>query len=1077
MTGQLVTKFQEQFWILNRIANESPAYNIAEVFTMNTMPDIDKLEKAINLIAKKYDVLRSEYTLTGNQIMMHLVDENDLNFKVECVDYKFEPVEESLPSEIFQEIHTPFDLSKAPLFRVKIFQYSKTYFISFVFHHIIIDLHSKNIFFKELGSLYNESLINTDNQNATSVKQYKTYAEEHNTWLKSKDAQKMLQLWKQELPPINHLINLPTTQERQKSINHQGKRKYFSIDQETRLSIDRFTSEFAINNFTFCLSAYFILLYRLTSQAEIVIGVPLSNRREQSNSDVFGCFVNIVPIKITFDKDSSIENIIRQVRKQLLFAHRKQEIPFLSMIELENSNRNLAYNPYFQTGFTFEPLAKLNLEGVELQSIPVEKAGSQLDLFITMWESDDKFNGYVEYSTHLFSNDMADRIEQTYKKVIREILAKKVLVSEILILPAKDKDALQSLNNTNRILNTNKCLHQQFEEQVVTTPNEIALRYNGKSLTYTQLNQKANKLSNFLIRQGIQIEDIVGISIERSFELIIAIIAIHKAGAAYLPIDSEYPKERINNIVEDGKPKIILTTSKNANILSELNNLILLEDVFSGSNPDADTNPDVKVSSNNLAYLLFTSGSTGRPKGVMIEHHSVINKLLWMQHMHPIAKNESLLLKTPVTFDVSVWELFWWFFNGSCLTILPPNGEKDPNTIIETVANNNVNTLIFVPSMFAPFVDYIKSKNAVSSLSKLKYIILIGEALGPKLVMDFNLLRTDDFSPRLVNTYGPTEATVAVSYYDCPETNPVDKVFIGKPIFNTKLFVIDKYNQICPVGVPGELVIAGENLARGYKNSIELNSTRFIEIKDLEDQDIKVYRTGDIAKWDESGELDFIGRVDNQVKIRGYRIELGDIENKLLKYEAIETAVVVVRTINLENKHLVAYVVLKEGFDSNSGEIKDFLKLNLPEYMVPTYIMVLDKMPLNSSEKIDRKALPDPKPEGTKTTVTPGSNTEKILSKIWEDLLNIKGISITSNFFDIGGNSLLVISMVSRISDLLQIDIEPVIIMQFSTIRDLSSHLDNLQVSKEQDNSLQIIREKASLRNSVRTRPRNINNN
>lgn len=1068
MKQQLATKFQEQFWIINNIAKNSPAYNIPVVFKLNAIPNVEKLEKALNHLLRKYDVLSSEYSLENGKVMMRFPEINAFHLKISHERYPKTTIRDSLPPEILQEIHAPFDLSKAPLFRVKIVEYPEIYYLSFVFHHIIVDLRSKEIFFKDLQELYNASSSARESQINIPAKQYASYALEHNSWLEGAEAKKMQLQWNDELPPINNLLNLPLSYPRQKSISFDGKRRYFSINNETSEIIKSYSRNLNINSFTFCLSAYFILMNKLSQQDRIVIGVPLSNRRDQNNKDIFGCFVNIVAVSVDFENNPSNQEIIKQVRNKLLFAHRKQEVPFLSILEQEKENRNLAYNPYFQTGFTFEPPTSLQLNDIEVQTMPVEREGAQLDLFITMWDSNEGFSGYVEYSSLLFSNQMAERLELSYKKVIAELIGKKEYVKNIAVLSLKDKTQLCKWNNTLEDVNTDNCLHEQFEEQVRTTPDEIALQFEGNVLTYSQLNQHANRLANFLLTQGVLIEDIVALSLDRSFELIISILAIHKAGAAYLPLDASYPKERINTIIEDGNPKIILATSENTVNLSDYDNVILIDDLLSKPISENENNPNVKVHSKNLAYLLFTSGSTGRPKGVMIEHHSVINKLTWMQHQHPIGNGESLLLKTPITFDVSVWELFWWFFNGSRLTLLPPNGEKDPKTIIDTVANNQVSTLIFVPSMFAPFIEYTKSKDAVSKLNNLKYIIQIGETLSPQLVADFNELRTNDFSPRLVNTYGPTEATVAVSYYNCPETNPVERVFIGKPIFNTKLYIIDKNDHICPIGVAGELVISGNNLARGYKNSPELNTSKFIEIKDLEDQNIKVYRTGDMAKWDENGELDFIGRVDNQVKIRGYRIELGDIETKLLENKNIETAVVVVNSSNAGNKQLVAYAVLKDNLTIDSDSIKKFLKANLPEYMVPAHIVLLEEMPLNSSEKINRKALPKPVPETNTIHLSPVSNTEKILSEIWENLLKINNISTTSNFFDIGGNSLLVISMVVQIKDVLNINIEPVTILQYSNIRDLSEYLEDLDSMPTQNETYNKIMENAFLRKNNR---------
>ena len=364
---------------------------------------------------------------------------------------------------------------------------------------------------------------------------------------------------------------------------------------------------------------------------------------------------------------------------------------------------------------------------------------------------------------------------------------------------------------------------------------------------------------------------------------------------------------------------LVLTNKKSEKNIPAGFKKIYLDNIITSPLSDNDKTPVTNVNSRNLAYVIYTSGSTGKPKGVMIEHHSVINKLEWMQFQHPLNYKDTILLKTPVTFDVSVWELFWWMFNGAKLAILPPGGEKEPKTIIEEVESKKVTTIVFVPSMFSPFVGYLKANQAASSLKSLKWIIQIGEALNPQLVNNFNELLTPDFNPLMVNTYGPTEATVAVSWYNCPKERNIEKIYIGKPIFNTKLLVLNSKNKIQPIGIQGELVITGVNLSRGYLNRPELNSERFIQFKYLNGQRLRGYRTGDLVKWTDDGNIDFIGRVDTQVKIRGYRIELGEIESKLLDFPKIKTAAVIVNESNPENKIIVGYVVLKDSRQFHNG--------------------------------------------------------------------------------------------------------------------------------------------------------------
>ncbi len=1039
-----ISKFQEQFWLLYKLAKSSPVYNIASVFKLDKKPDVGILQNAIHVLMQRHESLRTSFGMEGSELFQFIWSPDEISIEVEEIKTQksFENSKPDLPGEIYNEVHLPFDLSKAPLLRVKLFEFSDVFVLTIVFHHIVVDLHSKNIFARELSILYHSEIKDERPILPEVSVQYADFSKWHNTWRQGPDASKMNDSWMKELPGPNTLLNLPADFDRPVLPGLNGTRNYFVLDKSMSSGIIDFAAEQSSTTFLVFLTAYAILLHKLSQQETIIIGVPLSNRRNEAFKDVFGCMVNIVPIAISFSQDSSCFEIRNQIRQSLLLAHRKQEVSFLDILNSAREIRNLSYNPYFQTGFTFEPPMALKLDEIKAENIALEKKGSQLDLFLTMWEYESQFSGYIEYASDLFSPVSVDRFRQGFLETINQVLDKDKKVSHVSILSQKDRDKLLEWNHTEFDLNTDICLHQKFEEQVKNNPDHIAISDISTELTYKEFNTHINRLAHFLIEKGLENEDIVCVCLERSIELMIAIYAIHKAGGAYLPVDPNYPSERLGMILDDANPKYIITIQKNAENLGPRPNNIFIDNILTSPLSDKESNPDLSTSSSSLAYLMYTSGSTGIPKGVMIEHRSVINKLEWMQAQHPIDKSDTLLLKTPVTFDVSVWELFWWFFNGARLHLLPVNGEKDPRTIADTVEKQKVTTIIFVPSMFSPFVEYIKAKQIGSKLNSLKYIIQIGEALSPQLVMNFNELRNPDFSPLLVNTYGPTEATVAVSYYNCPETNPVDKIYIGKPIYNTALLIIDKQNSIQPIGVPGELVIAGTNLARGYLNRPELNHEKFITIKGLKGEPIRVYRTGDLAKWNDEGELEFIGRLDSQVKIRGYRIELGDIEAKLLEHKDVKTAAVIVTNNNLESQ-LSGYLVLKENVDCSAEDIKRFLFSKLPDYMIPAHLMIIEKMPLNTSGKIDRKSLPKPKLVISNDFVEPKTKVEKELSKIWCRLLNLEGIGLSNNFFDIGGNSLIAIRMVSEIKEILMIDIEPLTLMQYPNIRELSGFLAN----------------------------------
>lgn len=1034
-----ISQIQKQFWVLQNVYRNNTAYNIASILKIKGEPNRDAIEYAIQQLILRYEALQVYFEERNGEVyQLSISDKPDI--RIDITDFTEPLHEDNLPEMVMNEVNGIFNLAEWPLFRIKLFSFSDgMYLLTIVFHHIIIDSHSKKIFSKEFSRLYNEYCNNSFSVPGEITSNFSDYINRERDWLGTEEYKKMSGKWKSFIPKTPEILEIPADFPKPKINTLQGKRIHFGLDKELSLHIRKFAKDKLVIPFSVLLTAYAILINRLTNQSEIIIGVPLTNRRRSEFKDTFGCFVNIVPVKVIFDEDVTGIELLKQVRQSLLLAHRMQEVPFLL---INDSLRNKGTNSVLQTGFTFEPPMHLSLNNLDSQSLVVEKDGAQLDMFVTLWEQEQEFKGYLEYSTHLFKDSTARRYINIYERIIRSFLDNPdAPASGMDIISDTETNLISVWNNTDTNYTSNICLHQVFEQQVERTPDAPALLFGRSSFTYAEFNLHVNRLANHLIENGIKVEDIIGICMERSPELMVAIYAIHKAGGAYMPMDPDYPGERIEMILADARPKLILTNRKSETNIPEGFKKIYLDGIFSSPLSDNEENPATGVKSNNLAYLIYTSGSTGKPKGVMIEHHSVINKMEWMQFQHPLSDEDTIMLKTPVTFDVSVWELFWWTFNGAKLAILPPGGEKEPKIIIEEVEAHKVTTIIFVPSMFAPFVAYIRAIQAASRLKSLKWIIQIGEALSPQLVNDFNKLLNPEFNPLMVNTYGPTEATVAVSWYNCPKEDQIEKIYIGKPIFNTRLLVLNHKNKIQPIGVPGELVITGVNLSRGYLNRPDLNAEKFIEFEYLNNQKLKGYRTGDLVKWMDDGNIDFIGRIDSQVKIRGYRIELGDIESKLLEFQKIKTSAVVVNQSNPENKFIAGYVVLKKPGSCTVEDIRKFLTAKLPDYMIPAHLMILDDIPLNTSGKIDRKALPEPDLVSHEKFVAPESFYEKKLQEVWKDILNLKDVGVTHNFFDIGGNSLLAISIVSEIRERMNIGLEPIHILEYPNIRGLAQYL------------------------------------
>jgi len=521
---------------------------------------------------------------------------------------------------------------------------------------------------------------------------------------------------------------------------------------------------------------------------------------------------------------------------------------------------------------------------------------------------------------------------------------------------------INKVNNTDKIFRDDVTIHQLFEEQVKANSSEVAViceygkSFNGKkSLTYNELNKLSNQLAHKLRLEGVGPDEIVGICVERSFDMIIGIFGILKAGGAYLPISPDNPEDRIQYMLEDSKTKLVLCQDKTTEKVRFDGKILNLdtEEIFSG---DSD-NPINVNHSRNLAYLIYTSGSTGKPKGVMIEHRSLVNRLNWMQEKYPIDSNDVILQKTPFYFDVSVWEIFWWAITGSKMCFLMPGGEKIPLIISETIKKNNISVMHFVPSMLNVYLEYLESKSPeeIKKLSSLRQVFSSGEALAPSHVKKFNNVLANYTGARLTNLYGPTEATVDVSFYDCPTDNRFDKIPIGMPINNTKFFIV-KDNNLVGIEEEGELCISGIGLARGYINKPDLTNEKFVDNPFLPGK--KMYRTGDLAKWLPDGNIEYLGREDYQVKIRGLRIELGEIESTIREFNGVQDCIVVVKKYSENIILIVAYIVWKTNY--NLEELKNSLKKYLPDYMIPNHFVELDEIPLLPNGKADRKSLPEP---------------------------------------------------------------------------------------------------------------------
>jgi amino acid adenylation domain-containing protein len=1038
-----ISKIQEQFWVLGNLSPLDTTYNIPLIYRINGDLNINALIGALTSVLGNHDMLRASLELINNTPLFHVPSEFNINefFDQERINSEYS--KQLFNDYVLAEAHKPFNIKGDRLLRVRVFEFDDLTFLSIVFHHIIIDLHSKYVFINELASGYNNLVNSREIKNEVISRQYSIYSEWHDKWLRSEAAEKMREGWLKEFDLSIEQIDLPYQYPHKKPGNTIGKRMFFEILPELSNEIDAFSTTNNITPFVFHLTAYAIFLSRICNQDKIVIGVPFSNRRREEFADTIGCFVNILPVTLNFDPQISIYELIKQVRSALLSIHRKQEIPYMELNSALNRN---SLNPLFRVGFTFEEPVELLLDGLEIESVIIEREGSQLDLFLTLWHSKINFCGFWEYNTVKFTAESILRFNETYKLIIKSMLENpSELTHGFNILSDTDSNFIDEFNNTTCDYERKICLHQKFEIQADKTPDSPAIITNIINLTYRETDEHINCLANYIISIGVQPGDVIAICCERGVEMIVGILAVLKSGACYLPLQIDNPPERNDEMIRDSNPKLILSTQAGEVNINNKGLIVFIDNLLESPLSRNSSRPCIHVESNSLAYILYTSGSTGKPKGSLIEHHSVINRIGWMQRNYLLNQGDAILQKTPITFDVSVWELFWWFFNGSRLVLLNVNGEKDPAAIIDYIEKYAITQIHFVPSMFSPFLHYIKQKNLSGNLKNLKNIFLSGEALTPMLVSEFYHLGKITDLPSIVNLYGPTEATVDVSYYNCPkEFNESDKIYIGKPIDNTKLYIVNKSHKVQPVGAKGELLITGVNLSRGYLNKQELTLKSFINFQEPGGEIVPAYRTGDLALLCVNSEIEYIGRIDNQVKIRGMRIEPGEIESKLSEHPKIMQAAVTV-AFEGECKSIIGYVSFKSGTCLTPLELREYISTKVPSYMIPAQFIIVKSIPLTASGKLNRKALPEPDREiKSNDIIKPSLVFEAELLKLWQSVLDIQNISVTDNFFDIGGNSLLALKLVMNISEYFKTPITIVSVFEYTNIREFSRYLSEL---------------------------------
>jgi tyrocidine synthetase-3 len=1075
----ILSSTQKRLYILQQMEPENTAYNMPQIIPLAEAVDIKKIEEIFIQLIKRDESFRTSLAMVDEEPVQRVHDHVDFE-----IEYDSSVAKDKIPEgtrelaplparEIEQTIRDfvrPFDLSLAPLLRVGVIKIAEDQHLLVVdMHHVISDGVSHEILRQDFMALDRGETL------PPLPVQYKDFAEWQTSESNRKAVKQQEAFWLKTFDGEIPLLNLPFDYPRPKVQSFEGNAVDFEISRDDTSALNTVALDNDATLYMVLLAILNILLSKLTSQEDIIIGTPIAGRRHVDLENIIGMFVNTLGLRNFPNGEKTFREFLKELKERTVEAFENQEYPFEDLVEKVVVQRDMSRNPLFDVMLILQNL------GDDEESICQESPGldrgddwyedrtAKFDLTLAAAESGDNIFLAFNYCTRLFEEETIERLVWYFKKLVSTVVEKPdQKISEIEIITEEEKrQILVDFNDTEIPCPKDKTIQQLFEVQVERTPDSTALvgmaqgyhvgansvcpQTAVQHLTYNELNEKANHLGYRLQVKGTKPGTIAGIMVERSIDMLIGILGILKTGAAYLPISPDYPVERINYILADSNANILVSEkSENIDVI-DITKIKINE--YEGF-PTKHTH-HTQPTHLNLAYIIFTSGTTGTPKGVMVAQRSVINLLTTLTGIYHFDERDTWLLKTSYMFDVSVTELFGWFLGGGRLAILKKGGHKDPQILLDTIEKQRITHINFVPAMFSLLVNGLTPGN-VNKLSTLKYIFLAGEALFPQPV---NRLRQLNPNLRVENLYGPTEATVYASFYSLSAWDDSSSIPIGRPLENLKLYIMGSGNHLQPVGVPGELTISGIGLAWGYLNRPELTSEKFTKnpypspmTTDQCPKTNLLYYTGDLARWLPDGNIEFLGRIDRQVKIRGFRIELGEIENQILKHPEIKEAIVVdgkwAKTIPGErqfgeqaDKYLCAYIV--SDLEIDIPVLRNRLSSYLPDYMIPSYVMQIDKIPLSPTGKVNKKALPAPEAQTGESYVSPTDEIEEKLTRIWSRILHIKEdkISIDTNFFQLGGHSLKATIMESKIRNEFNIGVPLVEIFNAATIRSLAEYI------------------------------------
>jgi len=1040
--GMPLSFSQQRLWFIEQLEGELTAYNMSFGWRIRGDLDAEALRRAFEKLVNRYEVLRTNFAMVDGEPVQVFGEE--VKFDLPVVDLTLlEPeAQEGEVSRLWRkEAECAFDLGGDLMLRASLLRLSKNeHVLLFVMHHIASDGWSLEILRRELGTLYDANCRGEDAGLFPLTIQYADFAVWQRQALKgSGRLEDLLTYWRGQLSSLEAL-ELPTDRSRPLVPSYRGARHEFEISRNLTGRLKALGESSGATLQMTLLAAFQVLLSRYSGQDDIAVGTPIAGRNHADLEGQIGFFVNTLVLRTDLSGEPTFLELLGRIREVSLGAYDHEDLPFEKLVEEVQPERDLSRSPLFQVVFQLINFSDddLQLEDLEVLRLPSRSERVHFDLEMNLRQLSEKLSGVIVFSTDLFDAVRIERMVGHFLILLEGIVTDpNQCIGELPMLTEGERHQLLVEWNDTTVEYPARGVHELFEEQVEKSPDAVALVFEGSKLTYGELNERANRLAHCLIKKGVGPDVMVGICVERSFEMIVGLLGILKAGGAYVPLDPNYPEARLAFMLEDcGKPLLLTSEERSERFEGLTGDLLFLNDDLAPAGQPVE-NPGVSIESENLAYVVYTSGSTGRPKGVEIPHRGVV-RLVCEADYCQFNRDRVFLQFAPLSFDAATFETWGALLNGARL-VLAPSGRDAMDRIPELISQHGITTAWLTAGLFNQFVD-----RDPGILSGLEELLIGGEALSPQHVS-----KAISALPgiRIINGYGPTENTTFSSTFHIESCEDQSAISIGRPITNSRVYILNDALHLLPIGVAGELSIGGDGLARSYLNRPELTAERFVEIE-IPGRTERVYRTGDLCRWKSDGNLEFLGRLDHQVKIRGFRIELGEIEAELGGYPGIKECVVLIREVTPGEEVLVAYFVPNQKKSVTTRDLRRALLERLPDYMIPFAFVPLDALPLTSNGKLDRKALPTPELDRASVGVeytAPRTRLEEELALIWNEVFGINRVGIHDNFFELGGHSLVAIRVMARIATELQVELSVRSLFEAPTIAGLAGRIEHAQ--------------------------------